>query len=304
MKRIPTLKNGFWKKFAMNIPFVLLITLMTACFGGGLFLAFYSIVSVVAFKSAMIYLIVAGASAILLGIGLCLITAYQKYFAFYSKKMGGKYISRDKKREKTVTYANKPALESVKKFLTVSNVGIAILALGSVFAIISAALGSIDRANWVNAIGGFKEERGYYTDIRKVESPTVPVSNQNALNVSIVQPESNTRKKFIIVVYTKNDYRQSGVTVEGYTRFNDDMNISQAVSGTNKTLIVNVGEPPKVSDSLGKLLFFMFNDYNAERQIFIYIPYYMRDSESITVDVTPNRYLVQENDGSLHEYNE
>ncbi|MCM1306289.1 MAG: hypothetical protein NC037_00780 [Bacteroides sp.] len=303
MKRIPAPKNALLKKVIMNVPFVLLITLMTACFGGGLLFAFYSVVSVIAFKSAMIYLIVAGASAILIGIGLSLISAYKKYFAFYGKKIGGKYVDNDQKKEKTVTYADKPVSEIFKKYFTVTNIGIAILALGSVFAIISAALGSIDRANWVSAIGGFKEERGYYTDIKKVDTPTILV-NQNTVNISIVQPESNTRKKLLIVIYTKNDYRQSGVTVEGYTRFYDDMNISRSTDGTNENVIVNVGEPPEVKDALGKLLFFMFNDYNAERRIYVYIPYYMRNDGKVSIDAEPHSVLVQENDGTLHDYSE
>ena len=302
MKRIPTPKNGFWKKAAMNIPFVLLIALMIAFFGGGLLLMFYSIVSVIAFNSAMIYLIVAGAGAILVGLGLCLITAYQKYFVFYSKKMGRKYIADDKKREKTVTYTNKPAAATIKKYLTVTNVGLAILALGSIFAIISAALGSIDRANWVDAIGGFKDEHGYFADIQPAAASLS--TDQKTINVSIRQPESNNRKKKVIVIYTKTKDRQHFVSAESYIRFHDDVKYSKTIDGTNDTLIVDIGEPPEVSDSLGKLLFFVFNDYNAERQIRVYIPYNLRDSENISVDCTADRYLVEESDGSLHEYTE
>ena len=300
MKRIPTLKNGFWKKLALNIPFVLLITLMTACFGGSLLFMFYSIVSVIAFNSAMIYLIVAGAGAILLGIGLCLITAYQKYFAFYSKKMGGKYISRDKKREKTVTYANKPALESVKKFLTVSNIGIAILALGSIFAIISAALGSIDRANWVNAIGGFKEARGYYTDVKN-EPISYPINGayieQKPINaVTVIQPSSGDRKKEVVVVYTQLKDRQGRVEIKGYKKFEGDFSVSRKTTGDNDTIIITVGEAPTLTEPLDRLLFFVFGDYIVEKQIYIYIPYSER--ENITVE-NADKVLIEKADGTI-----
>ena len=40
MKRIATQKNGIGKRILINIPFILLIALMTACFGGGLLLVF------------------------------------------------------------------------------------------------------------------------------------------------------------------------------------------------------------------------------------------------------------------------
>ena len=88
MKRIATQKNGFWKRVAINVPFVLMIALMIALFGGGLLLIFYSIASLFAFKSSMIFLILAGAGLIAIGAGLGLIVAYKKYFEFYNKKMG------------------------------------------------------------------------------------------------------------------------------------------------------------------------------------------------------------------------
>ena len=72
-----------------------MVALMVAFFGAGLLLFFYSWVSVAAFNSAMIYLIVAGASAICVGLGLILIPVYQKYYAFYNKKMGWKFVSPD-----------------------------------------------------------------------------------------------------------------------------------------------------------------------------------------------------------------
>ena len=41
MKRIATQKNGFWKRVVINIPFILMIALMIALFGGGLLLLFW-----------------------------------------------------------------------------------------------------------------------------------------------------------------------------------------------------------------------------------------------------------------------
>ena len=300
MKRIATQKNGIGKRILINIPFILLIALMTACFGGGLLLVFYSIVSVIAFNSAMIYMIVAGAGAILIGIGLCLIAVYKKYYAFYNKKMGWKYEKEEKPVEKTVTYANKPASERIKKLLTVSNVGIAILALGSVFAIISASLGSIDRANWVNAIGGFKEQRGYYTDVRN-EPVSYPIagmtSAQKPINlITITQPTSGERKKEIVVVYSKLADRQGRIEIKGYKKFEGDFSVSRKTNGNNDTVTVNVGNAPALTSPLDKLLFFVFDDYIVEKQIYIYIP--CSEKDNIAVDEA-DRILYEKSDGTI-----
>ncbi len=298
MKRIATQKNGIGKRILINIPFILLIALMTACFGGGLLLVFYSIVSVIAFNSAMIYMIVAGAGAILIGIGLCLIAVYKKYYAFYNKKMGWKYEKEEKPVEKTVTYANKPASERIKKLLTVSNVGIAILALGSVFAIISAALGSIDRANWVNAIGGFKEQRGYYTDVSNkpffysiagLEDKEKPA---NKITIS----QSGERKKEIVVIYTKLKNKQGLIGISGYKKFDNDFSTSRKTEGNNDTININIGNAPALTSPLDKLLFFVFNDYIVEKQIFIYIPY--NEKDNIVVEQV-DQILYQNSDGTF-----
>lgn len=291
MKRIPTQKNGFWKRVFINIPFILLVAMMIACFGGALLLIFYSIVTAVAFGSAMIYLIVAGAGTILLGIGLLLITAYQKYFAFYNKKMGWKYIKNENKPEKTVTYANKPALETVKKYLTVTNVGIGILALGSIFAIISAALGSIDRANWVEAIGGFREERGYYTDVR---NEPVSFNIADVSEINIVPSPSSDRTKDIVVIYTNLPTRQGKAEISGYKKFDGDFNVAFKAP----TVTISISEAPKRTGTLDKLLFFVFDDYIAEKQINIYIPYVER--ENVTVSQV-DRVLFERSDGTIED---
>lgn len=299
MKRIATQKNGIGKRILINIPFILLIALMTACFGGGLLLVFYSIVSVIAFNSAMIYMIVAGAGAILIGIGLCLIAVYKKYYAFYNKKMGWKYEKEEKPVEKTVTYANKPASERIKKLLTVSNVGIAILALGSVFAIISAALGSIDRANWVNAIGGFKEQRGYYTDVENKPffysiAGRQDIGEKPANKITISQ--SGERKKEIVVVYTKLKDKQGLIGISGYKKFDNDFSSSRKPEGNNDTININIGNAPALTSPLDKLLFFVFNDYIVEKQIFIYIPY--NEKDNIVVEQV-DQILYQNSDGTF-----
>ena len=101
MKRIATQKNGFWKRVGINIPFVLMIAAMVALFSGCLLMWFYAIASLFAFKSSMIFLILAGAGTLCLGLGLALIPAYKKYYDFYNKKMGWEFPDKPKKEEKT-----------------------------------------------------------------------------------------------------------------------------------------------------------------------------------------------------------
>lgn len=313
MKRIPTQKNGFWKRFFINIPFVLMVALMVAFFGAGLLLFFYSWVSVAAFNSAMIYLIVAGASAICIGLGLILIPVYQKYYAFYNKKMGWKFVSSDGsdaydyeslKANKTVTYDNKNmrARDYIKKYLTVGNVAICVLALGSVFAIISAALGCIDRSNWVRDVGSYKEKRGYYTDVRnepiKFDVNGSQMHGQKKVSqIEIKQSENYARQKEIIVIYSLVQDRQGFVEISGYKKFENDFSASRRTDINGDTLTVSVGDAPKLDSSLDKLLFFIFDDYAVEKQIFVYIPYSER--ENITVNQADKVFMERMDNGTV-----
>ena len=138
MKRIATQKNGFWKRVVINIPFILMIALMIALFGGGLLLLFYAIASCFAFKSAMVFLVLAGAGLIAIGIGVGFIDIYKKYYAFYNKKMGWEFPDVPQKEEKTVVSDGK---KNNKKYVAVSNSEVAVLAVGAKCTIVSAALG-------------------------------------------------------------------------------------------------------------------------------------------------------------------
>ena len=146
MKRISTQKNSFLKRLIINIPFVLIVALMAVCFLGGAVLFIYSVVTAVAFHSAMISLLLVGAGLILIGCGVALISAFKKYYAFYDLKMGWVYPDRPSPAEKapakdaTSTSFKKP----LKAYFSLSTISIVALAIGSLFTIISAALGCVD----------------------------------------------------------------------------------------------------------------------------------------------------------------
>jgi len=286
MKRIPTQKNSFIKRLLINLPFVAMVLCMIAAFGGSLLFLFYTIVTAIAFKSAMVSLIVLGAALILLGIGLLLIPAFKKYYDFYNKKMGWQYVLSEKEQarlekkqnaeteaeNKTVVGARKISL---KKIFSLSNISIAFLALGSVFSVISAALGCIDRDEWVKTVGAYRVEKGYYADVRN-EPVRYFLPDENIKEIVVdcsKSPELADRKKVVVNYFDYNEETMNDwgyMSIGGYKKFADDFTVS--INRTEGVITISIGVPPKRDSALDKLLFFVFNDYNAEKQIFISIP--------------------------------
>ncbi len=280
MHKLDSQKQSAAKSALIYVPFVLLIILMTAFFAGGLLLLFYAFVSVAAFKSAMIFLIVAGAAFILAGAGLGLVVAYKKYYAFYVKKTGRKLVEESDKTKKVVTSDSSDEKPFVKRLLTVPNIALALLALGSVFSIISAALGCINRSNWVDAIGEYKESKGYYADIKDepLEYEIDDTSNGKQPIRKIVIDASAVanqhRDKQIVVVYTKEDAYTPKIKISGCKKFDDDFRVFPSKDGI---VTIKIGKAPERDTALDRLLFFVFNDYRVEKQIIITIPEKYKD---------------------------
>lgn len=305
MKRIATQKNSFGKRLLINIPFVLLVALMIAFFGGGALLLFYAFVCVAAFKSAMIFLILFGSAAILVGAGLALVTAFKKYYAFYNKKMGWTFADTKHSKgdcqtplktasspQKTVTENNSTAAR-IKKFCTLPNISLVLLAFGSVLAIISAALGCINRENWVEAIGGFKENLGYYADVNYAHTEyyinsdgAQPIGKITVDRSKVTDPN---RKKTVTVIYTEEKNFTPYIAVDGYQKFDGDFKVLRSADGTLK---ISIGNAPKKSKTIERLLFFVFNDYSTEKQIVIRVPSEYRH----TIDVSECDIVLEEGD--------
>lgn len=269
MKRIATQKNSVPKRILINIPFVLIVAAIIACFGGGALMLFYSVVCAIAFKSAMIYLIVAGASAILLSAGLGFIVLYKKYYSFYNKKMG--WIIQGKDDAQTVTETTQ---KSFKDYLTLPNFSLAILAIGAIFTIISAVLGCTDRSQWVASISSFREYNGYYSDI---QNPQIqyPI---NAGDKDIDKIKIDLIDKIAVVLYTDDAEKQGFVIVNAYTKFENHL-----VTARSKDGVVTITEnpSPKRNETLDRLLFFVFDDFSVEKQVLIYIPKAYKDDITI-----------------------
>lgn len=290
MKRISTQKNSFLKRLIINIPFVLIVALMAVCFLGGAVLFIYSVVTAVAFHSAMISLLLVGAGLILIGCGVALISAFKKYYAFYDLKMGWVYPDRPSPAEKapakdaTSTSFKKP----LKAYFSLSTISIVALAIGSLFTIISAALGCVDRANWVAAIGSYKEDRGYYSDVRHlvpqyfVEDIATHDSTLSTVDISLLS------KQAVIIYFDLDDpeHEQGYVYVNAYSSYENQIVFS--ISADKSTLkIVESPAPDYERTAIDKMLFFVgdiLRSVPGERQISIYIPSNFKDDVSIVCD--------------------
>lgn len=269
MKRIATQKNGFWKRVGINIPFVLMIAAMVALFSGCLLMWFYAIASLFAFKSSMIFLILAGAGTLCLGLGLALIPTYKKYYDFYNKKMGWEFPDKPKKEEKTTVDDGK---KSFKDYFTLSNISLAIIALGAVFTIISAALGCINRDTWVDATSSFMKESGYMTEPTHIQNFKDVIQAQNAgdKNISTINIDFKDKQAVIIYVGTESPDKLGFVTYDYYIKYEN-----QIVKTRTKDGVITLTETPapKLDDTtIKKIFFFMFKDFNVEKQVLIYLP--------------------------------
>lgn len=264
MKRIATQKNGFWKRVAINVPFVLMVALMIALFGGGLLLIFYSIASLFAFKSSMIFLILAGAGLIAIGAGLGLIVAYKKYFEFYNKKMGWEYPDAPKKEDKSVVDGKK----TFKDYVTLPNVALVVLALGALFTIISAALGCINRDKWVDDTKTFMESNGYYSNVehRTHKDTILETGTSDRIN----RIEINFIEKQAVIIYTTDTDKLGSVYYDYYVKFSNQLSFTRSKDGT---VTITESAPPLIEETaLKKLFFFIFKDFNVEKQVLIYLP--------------------------------
>lgn len=266
MKRIATQKNGFWKRVGINIPFILMIAAMIALFSGCLLMWFYAIASLFAFKSSMIFLILAGAGTLCLGIGLALIPAYKKYYDFYNKKMGWKFPDKPEKEEKTTVDDGK---KTFKDYITLPNIALAIIALGAVFTIVSAALGCINRDKWVEDTSSFMKESGFYNQVEHRQmKDSVQAQNAGDKNVSTVNIDFIDKQA--VVIYTSDADKKGFIVYDYYVKYENQMVKTRTKDGV---ITLSENPAPKRDDTtIKKIFFFMFKDFDVEKQVLIYLP--------------------------------
>lgn len=255
--------KDFWKRFFINMPFVLIVALSVFFFGAGALLSMYSIIIAVAWKSAMAYLIIAGGGALCIAAALGLIVAFKKYHKFYEKKMGLYQAP----APATKTYKEK----KLKDYLTLSNCALAIALLGSVLTVVSAFLGAIERQSWVDAKADYMQSNGYYADISTI-SLNYPADGMEG-GKAIEKININLTNKNAVVIYRA---KTSGfISIDGYETYVNQI----ACSYNSNTGEISIAEnaKPKLDGALEKLLFFVFDEYALEGQIRIYIPSEYKD---------------------------
>lgn len=268
MKRIPTQQNSFLKRFLINIPFVLIVFVIVVALAAGVTFGIYGVVTAIAFHSAMISLIVFGAGFLSVGVGLGFIVLFKKYYAFYDKKMGWYYPDKVSDEQKSAVYNGKKPLRS---YFTLTNISLAVLLLGAICTIVSAALGCVDRGKWVDAMRPFKQEHGYFDDIKEFDVRQI-IQGFNENDVEIEMIECDLCDKIYEVKYVDDAEAKGTIRFFTYYRFDGQLTLSRK---GNAVKIVEKERDPIVRDALAKMLFFVtdvMSNYPPEHTIVIEIP--------------------------------
>ncbi|MBO4380593.1 MAG: hypothetical protein J5815_00390 [Clostridia bacterium] len=244
----------------LPLPFFLLMTVAVVLMLGALLFLMYSIVLTVAFKSAMVFLIVFAASMICAGFGVLSLNGFFAYGKYYKKRKGE--IPKTEQKPQN-------APKSFKDYLTLQNIALLVLLVGAICAIISADLGVINRDKWVQTIAPYMEKNGYYADINHREV-RYTLDGEDSPNKIVVELSSKTA----VIIYSEDETKQSFVFVNGYEKYQKQIGLTL----DNKTLTISEGEQPSLDGALEKLLFFMFDENKIEKQIKIYIPASYKDA--------------------------
>lgn len=154
------------------------------------------------------------------------------------------------------------------KFLTLQNVGYGMLLIAVVFVVVSAALGSLNSDNWIEARRGYLEEHGYYADSMPIRLEFSP-NEVSEINISV-----NDRKT--VVVY---DSSVSRIVLEYYELYSGEYSIS-TTEVEQDIDILNITRMPEPAhdDPIDKMLDLCFQPNRIEEQVVITIPAAYRDS--------------------------
>ena len=263
MNKIDNPKWTDFKERLLPLPFFLLMTLAVALFLGGLLFLMYSVILVVALKSAMVFLLIFAASGILIGAGLLSLNGFFAYGKYYNSKTG-------KQLDSSKPSPKKPTSEkSFKDYFTLQNIALVVLLIAAICAVISAALGAMQRDKWVQTISAYMEKNNYYADIKYREYKYTLGSEQDINNIVVDLYDKNA-----VVIYTTDEQKQGFLVINGYEKYKNQITLSKS----GRTLTVSEGEQPSLDGAMEKLLFFMFDENKIESQIKIYIPENMKDA--------------------------
>lgn len=173
--------------------------------------------------------------------------------------MGWEFPDVPQKEEKTVVSDGK---KSFKDYLTVSNIAIAVLAVGAVCTIISAALGCINREKWVEATSTFMNESGFFTEVehRQTKDSVNEIEGSDKLNTIVV----DFTDKQAVIVYTTDLDKIGFATYDYYIKFENQVIKTRSSNGV--VTLTESPSPKRDDTAIKRLFFFMFKDFDVENK--------------------------------------
>ena len=285
-------KSENTQKFLCALPvagLVLLILAMAALWAVALS---YAVGVYIAWDSAMAFLTLFGLSFI--GAGLCAISVrglivYMRkvwYDRWPEAPLASLFMRSDEDAGavKAVETAETSAETGEKKsssvifkpkYLTLQNVGYALLVVAVIFVVASAAMGSLNADKWVEARSDYLTSHGWYAE----SEPIRPQFSPNEISsIEIVAPD---RK--IVVRY---DARVTLITVSCYNLYPDEYGISTTIDPETSLehLAVIRSQEPAHDDAIDKMLDLCFQPNRLEEQVIVTIPAAYRDNIKIVAE--------------------
>ncbi len=242
------------------IPFVFISLGAIAFLGGGALAFIYSIATYVAFKSAMVFVILFGCAFLFVGIGLLFVETFKNYKKHFDHKL----------KDEIIEEQHKTVITKKKAFVTFQNICFGIMIVGAIFVIVSAGLGVTSVDNWKNATASFYSQNGYYPETKSYEIAYDSTNPDRSIENIVL----DLKTKNVVIIYTE-DYL---LTVKGYETYPSQI----AVAYGGGTVRIWENPAPSADSALKRMLGFMFDENEAEAQIRVYIPYDIKDRVTIT----------------------
>ncbi|MEG1662604.1 MAG: hypothetical protein RR338_01345 [Clostridia bacterium] len=293
LKKFELNKNSKIAFTIIGLIALMLLAITLSAFSVLLFV--YAIVLAVAWKSAMAFCMLFGASTLALGFFIVSADTFNRLVKTYRQKYGkseandGKTPSvkaeKKPKSQKIVTVKGKKI--DIKKFVTAFNIACVFLVSGTIFVASSALLHGIEREQWVLASASYMAENGYYSHATTLDISFAAQTQNTVIN----KIEIDLKVKNAVVIYVADN--TDTIRVTGYKKYKEQMSFSKVANGndtvvsvgtTNLGHTLNIVETPSpmLNRSIDKMLFFMFDENEAEKQLRIYIPQALKDSVEIT----------------------
>ena len=257
----------------MIVPFIPLSILALGFLGLSLTAFAYSVAIGYALHSPMAFLVFFAGFFIFLGLCIADIKTFITYLKYYSNMSDNKELKEN----------NTKQINKLKKYVNLTNICLALLFIGCIFAIISAFLGSIHRENWVEAKSDYMQEHGYYEDIQIFDLDYVYTTIRNDEND--VKVEIDLQNKNAVIIYGE---PSDMIKIKGFQSYQNQI----VCFGYNNQSLIKINEtpPPKLDGNIEKMLFFFFDENKYEAQLKIYIPSNYKDSIEIVGD-----YIIAKN---------